>query len=54
MDRDQIGVLLREANKLTNHTQFVIMGSLSVLGAVAEAPDAACFKERLSAGPKPD
>lgn len=40
MDRDQIGVLLREANKLTHHTEFVIMGSLSVLGAVAQAPAA--------------
>lgn len=40
MDRDQIGVLLSEASKLTNHKEFVIMGSLSVLGAVAEAPDA--------------
>lgn len=40
MDRDQIGTLLTEASKLTHHKEFVIMGSLSVLGAVAEAPSA--------------
>jgi len=40
MDRDQIGALLAEAHKLTNHREFVVMGSLSVLGAVASAPSA--------------
>ena len=39
MDREQIGVLLREAKKITNHCEFVISGSLSILGKSAEAPD---------------
>jgi len=37
MNRDDISRLLAEAMKITNHRDYVIIGSLSVLGAVAQA-----------------
>ncbi|MBI2397437.1 MAG: hypothetical protein HYV17_06530 [Xanthomonadales bacterium] len=40
IDRDAIGLLLREASKLTQHREFVIVGSLSILGACANPPEA--------------
>lgn len=39
MNREHIQRLLGEAAKLTNHRDYVIIGSLSVLGAVATPPD---------------
>ena len=38
MKLDQIRVILEEAAKLTNHRQFVVVGSLSVLGALLDPP----------------
>lgn len=38
MNRDDIGRLLVEARRVTNHRDYVIIGSLSVLGAVAHPP----------------
>lgn len=38
MDREQIGRLLTEARKLTNHREYVIVGSLSILGKIANPP----------------
>lgn len=38
MDRDQVGVLLTEAKRVTNHCEFVIIGSLSILGKTVDAP----------------
>lgn len=35
MDREDIHRLLREAMRLTRHRDYVIIGSLSVLGAAA-------------------
>jgi len=39
VNREHIQRLLGEAAKLTNHRDYVIIGSLSVLGAVAFPPD---------------
>jgi len=38
MNRDDIKRLLDEAKKITNHRDYVIIGSLSVLGAVSHPP----------------
>ena len=38
MNRDDIKRLLDEAMKITNHRDYVIIGSLSVLGAIAHPP----------------
>ncbi len=38
MDREKIAVVLAEAKRITHHTDFVIMGSLSILGSVAVPP----------------
>ncbi len=38
MNRDQLHALLTEARKQVQHAEFVIVGSLSILGAVAEPP----------------
>jgi AraC-like DNA-binding protein len=39
VNREHIQRLLGEAAKLTNHRDYVIIGSLSVLGTVATPPD---------------
>lgn len=39
MDRDKIGYLLAEAKRCINHREYVIIGSLSVLGRLAYPPD---------------
>lgn len=39
MNRDHIERLLGEAARLTNHRDYVIIGSLSVLGSVAAPPE---------------
>ena len=38
MNRDDVGHLLAEAMRITKHRDYVIIGSLSVLGAVAHPP----------------
>ena len=38
MNRDQLHALLTAARKQVQHTEFVIVGSLAILGAVAEPP----------------
>lgn len=38
MDRNDIARLLVEAKRITNHRDYVVIGSLSVLGAVAHPP----------------
>ena len=46
MNREHIGRLLGEAAKLTNHREYVIIGSLSVLGTVASPPETMETDER--------
>ena len=36
MELSNLQELFDEARKLTNHTEFVVVGSLSVLGVIAE------------------
>ena len=43
MNRDNIRRLLGEAAKLTQHRDYVIIGSLSVLGTVASPPETMVF-----------
>lgn len=38
MNREQLHALLTEARKQVQHAEFVIVGSLAILGAVAEPP----------------
>jgi len=38
MNRNDIELILSEAKEVTNHTDYVIVGSLSILGASAEPP----------------
>lgn len=38
MNREQLHALLTEARKQVHHAEFVIVGSLAILGAVAEPP----------------
>lgn len=38
MKLEQIRLILEEAARLTNHRQFVVVGSLSILGALLEPP----------------
>jgi hypothetical protein len=40
LNRLQLHALLRKAKELSGHTEFVIVGSLAILGAVADPPDA--------------
>ncbi len=40
MNRQQLHALLRKARELSGHQEFVIVGSLSILGAVSDPPDA--------------
>jgi hypothetical protein len=40
LNRQQLHVLLRKARELSGHQEFVIVGSLSILGAVSDPPDA--------------
>ncbi len=39
MNRLQLHALLREAKALSGHSEFVIVGSLAILGTVSEPPD---------------
>ena len=43
MNREHIRLLLGEAARLTNHRDYVIIGSLSVLGTVATPPESMVF-----------
>lgn len=54
MNREHIQRLLGEAAKLTKHRDYVIIGSLSVLGAVAAPPDAMVFSIDIDLYPKND
>lgn len=38
MNRAQLATLLRRAHALSGHREFVIVGSLAILGAVVEPP----------------
>lgn len=38
MNLDQVRLILEEAARLTNHRQFVVVGSLSALGALLDPP----------------
>ena len=38
MNRLQLHALLRKAQELSGHSEFVIVGSLAILGAVADPP----------------
>lgn len=40
MNRLHLHALLRKAKELSGHREFVIVGSLAILGAVADPPDA--------------
>jgi hypothetical protein len=40
LNRGQLHALLCRARELSGHSEFVIVGSLAILGAVAEPPDA--------------
>ncbi|MFN3915662.1 MAG: DUF6036 family nucleotidyltransferase [Aquabacterium sp.] len=40
MNRAQLHALLHRAKELSGHSEFVIVGSLAILGAVADPPDA--------------
>lgn len=40
MNRLHLHALLRKAKDLSGHSEFVIVGSLAILGAVADPPDA--------------
>lgn len=53
-DREQIGTLLDEASKLTNHKEFVIIGSLSVLGALAKPPPSMVLSVDIDLYPRLD
>lgn len=54
MDRENISLLLAEARKLTNHRDYVIIGSLSVLGAVEAPPDGMVGSVDVDLYPKSD
>ena len=38
MNREQLHALLTQAKDIVHHTDFVIVGSLSILGAVSDPP----------------
>jgi hypothetical protein len=40
LNRAQLHALLHRAKELSGHSEFVIVGSLAILGAVADPPDA--------------
>ena len=54
MNREHIQRLLGEAAKLTNHRDYVIFGSLSVLGTVATPPDTMVYSIDIDLYPKND
>jgi len=54
MNRDDIDRLLVEARRVTNHGDYVIIGSLSVLGAVAQPPESMTQSIDVDLYPKND
>jgi hypothetical protein len=54
MNRDDIGRLLVEAMHVTSHRDYVIIGSLSVLGAVAQPPESMTRSIDVDLYPKDD
>ena len=54
MNREHIQRLLGEAARLTKHRDYVIIGSLSVLGAVASPPDTMVYSIDIDLYPKND
>jgi hypothetical protein len=54
VNREHIQRLLGEAAKLTKHRDYVIIGSLSVLGVVASPPDTMAFSIDIDLYPKND
>ncbi|MCL2876855.1 MAG: hypothetical protein FWF12_11375 [Betaproteobacteria bacterium] len=54
MNREDIGRLLVEAMRVTNHRDYVIIGSLSVLGAVAQPPESMTQSIDVDLYPKDD
>ncbi|GHU13880.1 hypothetical protein AGMMS50225_24670 [Betaproteobacteria bacterium] len=54
MSRDKIARLLVEARNVTNHQDYVIIGSLSVLGAFENPPDAMTVSIDVDLYPKND
>lgn len=47
MNRDQLEHILRAAGAITGRTEWVIVGSQAILGAVADAPDEITVSEEL-------
>lgn len=54
MNRSHVERLLGEAAKLTQHREYVIIGSLSVLGTVASPPETMVFSIDVDIYPKND
>lgn len=54
MNRAQLHALLRKASELSGHEEFVIVGSLSILGAVSDPPDAMVMSIDVDAYMKAD
>jgi hypothetical protein len=54
MNRNDVGHLLAEAMRITRHRDYVIIGSLSVLGATATPPDAMTGSIDVDLYPKND
>lgn len=54
MNRNDIDRLLSEAMRITSHRDFVIIGSLSVLGAVENPPDSMTGSIDVDLYPKND
>ena len=54
MKRSHLHALLREASELSGHREFVIVGSLAILGAVADPPDAMVMSIDVDAYMKAD
>ena len=54
MKRAELGGLLAEAARLTHHRDYVIVGSLSILGAVLDPPEAMIGSIDVDLYPKSD
>lgn len=54
MNRDDVGHLLAEAMRITKHRDYVIIGSLSVLGATATPPESMTGSIDVDLYPKND
>jgi hypothetical protein len=54
MDRNDINRLLVEAMRITNHREYIIIGSLSILGAVEQPPESMIHSVDVDLYPKDD